>query len=469
MDANRSSTASSFGQDHFGACELGDARLTARLVKTANCFLAHPGGTLPDKLNKNADLIGFYRLANSSKAGHRKLIAAHHARTEELMNQASGLVLVIHDTTEIDLSGLHSVDDLGPIGHGGCSGYLCHNSLAYGYEEKEVLGLANQTLHVRRKVPKGESPKAKREHPQRESRLWKKGWSALGAAPAGKLRVNIADRGADMLEFMEALELGGDHYVIRSKSNRNIDIQDGRGGVFQAKLHDWARELPTLGTRQVEVAANHGQKARSATVRIAAAKVSIKPPHFARGEHSNNNLVSWVVHVREVAPPADATPLEWILLTNVPVNNGADAAERVDWYACRPIIEEYHKAQKTGCGIELPQFTTGHALRSTIAILSVVATQLLRLRDLSRKENAVALPATRIMDLPYVEALSLWRFGAVRADMNVRDFFMALAKLGGHLNRRHDGAPGWLVLWRGWTKLQLLVAGAQSERQRRCV
>jgi hypothetical protein len=469
MDAKHSTVRSSFGQEHFGGCDLGDARLTARLVKTANCCLAHPGGTLPDKLNRNADLIGFYRLANNPKALHSKLIAAHCARTRELMDQAAGVVLVIHDTTEIDFSGLESVEDLGPIGHGGCSGYLCHNSLAYDYQAREVLGLANQTLHVRRKVPRGESPKAKREHPQRESRLWKKGWSALGKAPAGKLRVNTADRGADMLEFMEAVELDDDHYLVRSKSNRNIDIDDGGGGAVTAKLHDWARNLPTLGTRTVDVQTNHGQKARCATVRIAAGKVSIKPPHFARGEHSNNNLVTWVVHVREIDPPADAAPLEWILLTNVPVNNGADAAERIDWYACRPIIEEYHKAKKTGCGIELPQFTTGHALQVAIAVLSVVATQLLRLRDVSRNPNATTLPATQIVDLPYIEAVSLWRFGKVRVELSVRDFFMALAKLGGHLNRKGDGPPGWLVLWRGWTKLQLLVAGAQGERQRRCV
>jgi hypothetical protein len=268
---------------------------------------------------------------------------------------------------------------------------------------------------------------------------------------------------------MEAVELGGDHYVIRSKSNRNIDIDDGCGGVVTTKLHDWARKLATLGTRTVEVQANHGHNARSATVRIAAGQVSIKPPHFARGEHSSNNLVSWVVHVRETDPPAGATPLEWILLTNMAVNNEPDAAQRIDWYGCRPIIEEFHKAQKTGCGIELPQFTTGHALRATIAILSVVATQLLRLRDVSRKEDAAIVPAIEIVDVPYVEAISFWRFGKVGVDLSVHDFFMALAKLGGHLNRRHDGPPGWLVLWRGWTKLQLLVAGAQAERSRGCV
>jgi hypothetical protein len=383
-----------------------------------------------------------------------------------------GVVLVIHDTTEIDFSGLDSVADLGSIGHGGngaCRGYLCHNSLAYDYQAGEVLGLANQTLHVRRKVPKNESPTAKREHPQRESRLWKKGWSALGPAPQGHLRINVCDRGADLFEFIEAVELSGDHYAIRSKSNRNIEIYDGRGGVVAAKLHDYARQLPTLGTRVVEVQTNHGTKGRSATVRVAAGAVSIKAPHFARGEHSKQSLQTWVMHVYEVNPPKDATPLEWILLSNVAAGDFVAACERADWYACRPVVEEYHKAQKTGCGIELPQFTTGHALQVTIAILSVVATQLLRLRDLSRRDDAATRPASDVVDREYVDVMSAWRFKEVRADLSVHDFCRELAKLGGHLNRTHDRAAGWLVLWRGWTKLQLLVEGAQAEKIRRCV
>ena len=468
MDADSSATVRSFGEEHFGAAELGDARLTARLVKTADCFLSHPGGTLPQKLNRNADLIGFYRLANHPKVNHANLIAAHCARTRKWMAGAAGAVLVIHDTTEIDFSGL-DVADLGPIGHGGCSGYLCHNSLAYDYQAGEVLGLANQTLHVRRKVPRGESPKAKREHPRRESRLWKKGWKALGPPTPGRLRVNIADRGADLFEFIEAVEEAGDHYVIRSKSNRNIEMEGGRGQVTAARLHDWARLLPSRGTRTVAVAAHLGQKARSATVRVAGGQVTLQAPHFARGEHSSRNLVAWVVHVKETCVPAEGSPIEWILLTNVKAGNFLEIAERIDWYACRPIIEEFHKAQKTGCGIELPQFTTGPALRAAIAVQSVVATQLLRLRDLSRRPDAATRPATDVVDVEYVEAVSLWRFNEVRDPLTVHDFFKALAKLGGHLNRKGDGSPGWLVLWRGWTQLQLLVAGARGARRRQCV
>jgi hypothetical protein len=132
------------------------------------------------------------------------------------------------------------------------------------------------------------------------------------------------------------------------------------------------------------------------------------------------------------------------------------------------VIEEYHKAMKTGCGIELAQFTTGRALRASIAVQSVVATQLLRLRDLARASDATTRPATDVVETEYVEAASVWRFHEPRP-LSVHDFFRAVAKLGGHLDRTHDGPPGWLVLWRGWTKLQLLVDGARGARQRTCV
>jgi hypothetical protein len=379
------------------------------------------------------------------------------------------VVLVIHDTTEADFSGLDSVKGLGSLGNGGCKGFLAHNSLVYDYEKKEVIGLANQTLHVRRKVPKKETPKQKREHPQRESRLWKKGWSALGPAPSGKLRVNVCDRGADIFEFIEAVEKGRDHYCIRSKSNRLIELQDGEGAVTRAKLHDWARQLPSLGTREIAVRTNYLQTARQTKVRVAAAQVTVRAPEHARGEHSRQSLTAWVIHVLEIDPPKGCQPLQWVLLTNVATEGFEQACTRVDWYACRPVIEEYHKSMKTGCGVEKQQFTTLKALQATLGLLSVVAVQLLRLRDLPRRADANSVAATQVIDKQYVAILSLWRFNKLLAGMTIYEFCLALAKLGGHLNRASDGDPGWLVLWRGWTKLQLLVEGAQAATRGRCV
>jgi len=38
--------------------------------------------------------------------------------------------------------------------------------------------------------------------------------------------------------------------------------------------------------------------------------------------------------------------------------------------------------------------------------------------------------------------LSVWRFKRERADLSVKGFLYALAKLGGHLGRKHDKARG---------------------------
>jgi len=47
----------------------------------------------------------------------------------------------------------------------------------------------------------------------------------------------------------------------------------------------------------------------------------------------------WAVQVSEVAPPAEAEPIEWLLLTTVAVETVDAAIERVQWYSCRWGIE----------------------------------------------------------------------------------------------------------------------------------
>jgi hypothetical protein len=449
----------SFGQTHFGACVLGDRRLVKRAVATADALLRHPGGTLPQKLPRN-ELLGFYDLANNPKVNHQNLLAAHQQQTRLAMQQCLGTVLVIHDTTEADYSGL-SIEDLGPIGHGGNRGLLLHNVLAVDYAQRQVLGLVGQFVHVRRRVPRGETKAVSRRHPQRESRLWVRGVEAVGAVPAGQRWVNLIDRGGDSYESLACQEQKGQFYVLRSKANRRIEVQDAHGRCRKAKLHSWARKLPPLGQRSVSVAAQDGQPAREARVRVAAGAVRLLAPPQARGEYVARPLDVWVVHVQEVDAPRGVEALEWILLTNVPTATRSQAWERVDWYECRPIIEEYHKAQKTGCGMELAQFTTRKALGATIALVSVVAVQLLRLRDLARRDDAAQRRADEVIDPEYIEVLSRWRFRQARRDLSVREFLGALARLGGHLGRRHDGLPGWLTLWRGWMELQRLVEGAR--------
>jgi hypothetical protein len=475
MDALNLVTDVSFGQRHFGACDLGDARLLSRAVKTADLILRHPGGTLPEKLNHNADIVGLYRFANNPKVTHQKLLAGHFALTRQKMQQCGGTVLILHDTTEEDFTGLESVEDLGPIGNGGGRGFLCHNSLAVRFQDRSVLGLASQILHTRRKVRKREEAQKRRSDPQRESRLWPRGLEAIVPAPAGTNWIHVTDRGGDTFEFIDRCEQRGEKYIVRSKHNRMLELQPAGSPQPQGKpagqtrLHDYAAQLPATLTRDLHVQANGQQTPRKTKVQIAWSKVTIQCPAGHRGEHREAPLHSCVIQVREINPPKEVTPLLWTLLSNSKVENDQDAAVCVDQYQCRPIVEEFHKAMKTGCGVELPQFTTRHALEVTTALLSVVAVALLNLRDLSRREDAQSIPATEAIDAVYVNVLSVWRFKTCRPDLSVKEFCGALAKLGGHFNRKHDHPPGWLVLWRGWTQLQLLVEGALGAKEARCV
>ena len=457
-------SAETFGALNFGGAELGHVGRTRRLVRSADLILRHPGGTLPQKFRDPADLDGFYRLANRKEATHQAVLECHRLRTLDLMRQAEGPVLTIHDTTELDYTGLTSVTGLGQIGNGGRRGYLCHNTLAVRAETGAVLGLASQILARRDDVPKGESRRARRDRVTRESRLWVQGSAAVGPAPEGKTWVDICDRGADLCEYLDYQEEHGGHFIIRSKHDRNCRV-DGTS----ARLHALARGLPPLGCKTVDVPAGEGRAARRAKLTIAAAPVSIVPPKQPRGEHGTAPIPLYVLAVREVDAPAGVDPLEWILLSDLLADDLEGACRTVDWYARRPIVEELHKDMKTGCGIESLQFTTEAALRPAIALLSVVAVFLLGLRDAGRDPQRSHEPAVRYVPGGYVEVLSAWRHGESRMGWTVREFYLALGRLGGHQDRKGDGPPGWLVLWRGWDTLHAMLAGVatMARRQRR--
>jgi len=458
------SAQGSFGQTHFGNLALGDRRRTALMVRLADLVMQHPQGTWPTKLSEPSDLEAFYRLMNRPEATHAAVLAPHYERTLAAMRQQTGVVLTLHDTTELDYSGLASIP-LAPIGNSHGKGYLCHNSLAVT-EGGEVLGLVNQILFSRPRVPKAEKKRASAQRPDRESRLWKRGSQAVPAAPAGKWWVDVADRGADLTEFL-AYEIDHHkHFVVRSKANRKVVWDAEKPGP--AKLHDVVRQLPEQGRRPLFVPPSQGRPGRDTEVAIAFTKLRIVPPRQARGEHGREPLLVWAVRVWEPNPPLGAEAVEWILLTNVPVNNVDDAWQRVDWYKRRWILEEYHKTLKSGCSIEEMQFTTAAALQPAIALVSVVALGLMWLRQVSRTPAAHTRPASEWFPRLMIRTLSRWRFQKPRDDLTAYEFCFALARLGGHQNRTRDHPPGLLVLWRGWTKLQLMTEGASAVQRNRC-
>jgi hypothetical protein len=447
----------SFGQLHFGSAQLGDARRTARLVAVGDQLLCHPQGTFPQKIPDPYDLDAFYRLVAAADVTHAAVLAPHCHLTHRRMAEHDGITLLLQDSTVLDYSGL-SIPELGQVGDGHGRGYYCHNCLAVT-PNRRVLGLAHQILHIRRAVPAGETRAQRRQHPQRESRLWRDTAEALPPAPANRVWVDVADCAADITEFLDYEAEKQRLYVVCSQHNRWVTVVQS-AGQQRRKLWDVARGLAAgTPTREVTVAAQQGQPARTTRVRVSWTAVTIVPPPQRRGRERGGPLAVWVVRVVEIEPRPGVEPLEWILLTNVAVATEAEAWERADWYGCRVVVEEYHKCQKTGCDIERMQFEYADRLQPAIALVSVVALTLLQLRDWARQPEHKHQAATAWVPELWVRLLAQWRYGSQRTHLTVEEFVLALGRLGGHQNRPSDGLPGWQTLWRGWMQLQAMVQG----------
>jgi hypothetical protein len=457
----------SFGQRNFGKLELGHKRRTDRLIETVDLMCRHPGGTLPDKLNRPADLRAFYRLMRRPEVTHEVLIRSHgdctRARIGELAEQNID-VLILHDATELDFTSKTTVSEhMSQIGMGTRRGYICHNSLAVRADTGAVLGLTSQILHNRARVPKKETGKERRERANRESRLWVQGAQASGPAPAGVRCIDVSDSLSDTFEYM-AFEINqGRHFVLRHKEDRRLHTPLMGHRYLKAAT----QALPAQSERSLRVLASPGRSARKTTVKIAFAAVQLAMPCERHGVYAARPLDVWVIRVWEPVPPAGEDPLEWILLTNVPTECAADAHERVSWYEQRPIIEEYHKGKKTGCRIESMQFDAMERLEPAIAVLSVVTTTLLQLRDAARAPDADQRLATEVIGSDYVDVLANHYGNRLGPEPTILKFYMHVARLGGHQNRKVDGFPGWLTLWRGWERLQSMVDGYHAGLRRR--
>jgi hypothetical protein len=416
-----------------------------------------------------AELAALYHPVNDERVAHASVTRAHFRRTRSAMlDHPSPVILLAHDDTGVNPTGKHSLAGvLGPLGGKDQRGYLCHDGIALT-PAGEPLGLANRILHLDKRRRKDTARAVLRRRPHRQSRLWTRGREAVGDSPAGKRVVDLVGRGGDAFESLDYERDHGYSYVARAESDRTalVGHREGGGANPEVKLFDHLRRLPGAGRRPRSVpprAAKAGEAARPGrdtelAAAWAAAAESPPAPSRARGEHRPVPLRLRAVRVWEPGPPQGAEPLEWLLLTGVAVEEVADAWGRADWYEWRwPAMEESHEGQKTGCDVEGPQFATKQAMGPMIGVPSVVAWLLTYLRRAGRDEEAATKPASEVVPLGWVLLLSRWRHGQEQPGWTVRELLLALARLGGHQDRKGDGLPGWQTLWKGWTKLHAAI------------
>jgi hypothetical protein len=453
-----------WAEEQFGQCDLNDKRRTRRLVQLATSVLCHPSGSLPEQTGDLADLKAAYRLFACDEVNFEDIARPHWEQTRR---RPPGTYLLLDDTTELDFGVQRAIAGMGQTGNGGGWGFLLHSALVVSAESEEIFGLAGQKIRYRKPAPKKENTTQRLER-DRESELWGQVIDLVGPPPEGVRWVHVMDRGADNFEvYCHCRENRTDWVVRVTQKTRNVIVPDGE----TIPLNEYLTTLPLAGTYELKLRARgasreHGpQAARTAKLEVRFGPLSVpfpthKSPYLKR--LSPVPITMSVVHAVEVDAPKDVEPIEWILLTSLSVKSFDDAWLVLGYYEKRWLIEEWHKALKTGCRVECRQLKSKERLERITGLLGVVAVRLLQLKSAARTTPDRA--AGQIVPQHWIKMLVASRKrlkNTTAATMTIGTFYRELAKLGGFLGRKSDGDPGWITIWRGWQKLYMLVRGAE--------
>lgn len=449
-----------WAQRNFGACRLGDKRRTRRLVQVAGEVADNPSASFPDQMATWGDLKAAYRLFDAADVTFEAVARPHWELTKR---RPAGRYLVIGDTTELDFGVHRDLPDLGPTGNGGGWGFLLHNALMVAADSREVLGLAGQTIHYR---PRKTGVAAKKEHSAaklkrpRESDVWGTIIDQAGPPPERAEWIHVLDRGADNFEVYCHLRQQRCGWVVRAAQlQRCVLTEESEEG---RPLSGVLSQLELLGGYELSLRARPRQPARTAKLEVRVGSILMPVPRHQSPwvrQLAPTPISMNVVQVKEVDPPTGVDPICWVLLTSLPVATFAEAWTIIEYYEARWLVEEYHKALKTGCRVADRQLKTAHRLEAMVGLMSVAAVRLLQLKSLARTSPDV--PAQRAVPRAWLQMLKAARKGLQRVhDLTVGQFYREVAKLGGFLGRNGDGEPGWITIWRGWEKLNHFVHGA---------
>lgn len=371
---------------HFGDAKLGDKRRTDRLVKVAAQAAADPAASIPKQTETWADTKAAYRLFDVQDVTFEAVAQAHW----DLRQQCGpGRFAILSDTTDLDFGKHRQLTGVGPTGNGSGRGFLLHSGLLVEVATNHVLCVAGAELLRREPKTATKNKKPRR----RESERWGDLVKRIGPAPVGAQWIHVMDREADNFEvFCQCVDQGVD-WVTRARTvTRKIAQQDK--ATERLPLREVLETLPIRGQDELVVPTKAKTKreparaARVAKMEVRSGVVSLPPPTSpsALVKAHPAMIPMGVVWTRELEPPKGQPAVEWILYTSLAVQTLEDVLEVLELYRLRWLIEEWHKALKTGTQIKERQLETGERLAPLIALSSIEALRLLQLKTLARLE-----------------------------------------------------------------------------------
>jgi hypothetical protein len=489
-------------QEELQTVDIGDERLDARFKVVLDRLSAKPSVSIPAACGGWTETNATYRFFRSRRVEAKDVLAPHYQATLKRIAEQS-VVLIPQDTTEIEVTRPEQqMTGAGPLNDESRLGFYDHVLLAVT-PDRIPLGVIQANTWARdleefrrNQRAKEEDPRAKakkdRERPieEKESRRWLEGYRRACAVaeqcPDTQI-VAISDSEGDVYEcFEEATRRDGQKkadWIVRACQNRGLC---GAYPQVYRRLREQVASTRVLGTMEVEVHANtpkipsdrkrnQPRSARTATVTIRATRVKLRGPQRPGGRARDVELNA--ILVREEDPPRGEEPLEWLLLTSLPIKSFKQVCRVIEYYCCRWEIEIYFRVLKSGCKVEERQFEDAERYLPCLALYMVVAWRVMYVMMMGRE--CPEMSCAEILSEDEWKAV----YTVVRGESlpeeppTLGEMVTMIARLGGHLGRTHDGPPGPKAMWIGMQRMMDLAlawrtfgpGSAAGRRRKKCV
>ena len=387
-----------WAEQEFGGAELGDTRLSKRLIDIGANKAEKPGVAYAGVVDGDwAKTKGYYRLidaADESAITLDNILKPHREQTLRRM-QGEEVVLCLQDGCDLNYNNLSQCDGLGSIGSNqtgsSSQGLHMHSTFAINTQ-----GLPLGVLRVECSAPEAtnnEDKRRARDLPIEEKKTfcWIEGLRDCQhikvQMPHTKI-ISIMDREADFFELFDEqrVHCRKIDVIVRAQHNRNT--------LGELKLFDTVKASPVQTEAHIKVTRKSARpkksKQKAAAYRVPrTAQVSIRyvPVCFNPAAYLKDKapITVWTIHVSENNPPAREEAIEWFLLTTMAITSIDGALNCIQWYCLRWRIEDWHRVLKSGCGIEKIAHRTATRLKRAIAINLVIAWRIMLMTLLGRE------------------------------------------------------------------------------------
>ena len=456
--------------DEVKAAKLGDKRLNARFGRVLSQLGARPTAAIPAACGGRAEMVAAYRFCENESTSFDAVLQSHVDATRERM-AAQPVVLLAQDTSEIDVTRpQQQVAGAGPLDGNSRRGALLHLMHAFtpdGTPQGTVLGSAwmRGEEPVCRALSRAERAAIPIE--EKESHRWvttlQQAREEAQRCPATQV-ICLADSEADIYELLVEAAREPQHvgWIVRACQNRALHRKNAQNSgethvreqvlaqpvLFEKTIHVRGRKAKvaceTRGRRQP-------RQSREAVVVVRAARMTLRPPW--RPDRKLPPVTVNVVLVSEVNPPPGDEPVEWLLLTSLPIDNIEQVRQVIQYYCVRWMIEIFFRVLKSGCRVEERLFEYMDRLLTCLAVYVIVAWRTLYVCRLGRSCPETSCEAV----FEPAEWKSVWKV-VHRKDPPDQPpalgiFIRLVAQLGGYVNRKRADPPGPQTLWIGLQRM----------------